>query len=229
MSDNQRWIPLESNPEVMNKFLTSVGVSSKWRINDVYGLDSELLATLPSPALAVLLLFPLNDKFESYFQKQEEAKKSETVSPNVYFLKQTVGNACGTIALIHAVANNLDRIDVSTGHLKNFLDATKDLSPDERAVKLEADVGLSSAHEESAQGGQTEAPSRDEKVNLHFIALVEKDGGLYELDGRKPHPVPHGNTTRETFLEDAAKVCRELMAVDPEEVHFTLVALTAAE
>ncbi|EFX76244.1 ubiquitin carboxyl-terminal hydrolase isozyme L3-like [Daphnia pulex] len=229
MSDNQRWIPLESNPEVMNKFLTSVGVSSKWRINDVYGLDSELLATLPSPALAVLLLFPLNDKFESYFQKQEEAKKSESVSPNVYFLKQTVGNACGTIALIHAVANNLDRIDVSTGHLKNFLDATKDLSPDERAVKLEADVGLSSAHEESAQGGQTEAPSRDEKVNLHFIALVEKDGGLYELDGRKPQPVPHGNTTRETFLEDAAKVCRELMAVDPEEVHFTLVALTAAE
>ena len=74
------------------------------------------------------------------------------------------------------------RIYVSTGHLKNFLDATKDLSPDERAVKLEADVGLSSAHEESAQGGQTEAPSRDKKVDLHFIALVEnKDRGLYEL------------------------------------------------
>ena len=44
------------------QFLTSVGVSRKWRMNDVYGLDSELLATLPSPALAVLLLFPLNEK-----------------------------------------------------------------------------------------------------------------------------------------------------------------------
>lgn len=70
---------------------------------------------------------------------------------------------------------------MSAGHLKSFLEATKDLSPDARAEKLEADVGLSSAHEESAQGGQTEAPSRDEKVDLHFIALIEKDGVLYEL------------------------------------------------
>ena len=31
------------------------------------------------------------------------------------------------------------------------------------------------------------------------------------------------------FMQDAAKVCRDFMAVDPEEVHFTLVALTAAE
>ena len=72
-------------------------------------------------------------------------------------------------------------IELSDGHLKNFLEATKELSPDARADKLEADVGLSSAHEESAQGGQTEAPSRDEKVDLHFIALVEKEGSLYEL------------------------------------------------
>jgi len=209
----------------MNKFLSNVGVSDKWKMTDVYGLDDDLLATVPRPVLALLLLFPLNDKFEAYFRKQEEAQQGEP-SSKVYFMKQTVGNACGTIALIHAVANNLDSIDLSEGHLKKFLDATKDLSADARAVKLEVDEGLSTAHEQSAQEGQTEAPNRDEKVDLHFVALVEKEGCLYELDGRKSRPVNHGPTTKETLLEDSAKVCRKLMAVDPDEVHFTLVALT---
>lgn len=70
---------------------------------------------------------------------------------------------------------------MAPGHLKNFLDETKDLSSEARAEKLEADEGLSSAHEESAQGGQTEAPSRDENVNLHYITLIPYSGGLYEM------------------------------------------------
>lgn len=108
--------------------------------------------------------------------------------------------------------------------MKTFLEATKTLNPDEKAAKLEVDEGLSSAHEESAQTGQTAAPDRDEKVDLHFVAMVEKDGLLYELgmyfefwkitfvlivtecllwpiDGRKSRPIPHGPTTRDTFLE----------------------------
>lgn len=28
----------------------------------------------------------------------------------VYFIKQTVGNACGTIGIIHALCNNSDRL-----------------------------------------------------------------------------------------------------------------------
>lgn len=44
---------------------------------------------------------------------QEEEKKVEgdgqDVSENVYYMKQFVGNACGTIALIHAIANNRNK------------------------------------------------------------------------------------------------------------------------
>lgn len=33
------------------------------------------------------------------------------MSPDVYFIKQTIGNACGTIGLIHAVANNQTHLE----------------------------------------------------------------------------------------------------------------------
>jgi hypothetical protein len=34
------------------------------------------------------------------------------VSEKVYFLKQTVGNACGTIGLLHAIGNNLSQLEL---------------------------------------------------------------------------------------------------------------------
>lgn len=34
------------------------------------------------------------------------------VSDKVYFMKQTVGNACGTIGLLHAIGNNLSQIEL---------------------------------------------------------------------------------------------------------------------
>ena len=37
-----------------------------------------------------------------------------------------------------------------------------------------------------------QAPSLDDKVDFHFIAFVEKNGHLYELDGRKTGPVDCG-------------------------------------
>jgi ubiquitin carboxyl-terminal hydrolase L3 len=42
-------------------------------------------------------------------QEAEVKEKGQTVSENVYYLKQVVTNACGTIALIHSVANNVDK------------------------------------------------------------------------------------------------------------------------
>ena len=48
-----------------------------------------------------------------------------------------------------------------------------------------------------------QAPSLEDSVDYHFVAFVEKDGVLYDLDGRKPGPLNCGSTTKETFL----KVC----------------------
>ncbi|TGZ49561.1 ubiquitin carboxyl-terminal hydrolase isozyme L3-like [Temnothorax longispinosus] len=210
------WVPLESNPEVMTKFLHKLGVPKKWSVLDVYGLESDLLAIVPRPVLAVILLYPFS-KIDKAEEDKAEVKDSKNDGPDsVYHLKQNISNACGTIALLHSVANNLDVIQLEDGFLKKFLDETKGLSYAERGERLEKSQEIIDTHMESAQEGQTEAPAEDMEVYHHFVAFVHKDGTLYELDGRKPAPINHGSTTPEALLDDAARVCKEYMERDPK-------------
>lgn len=56
----------------------------------------------------MFLFLSTSVQYEAFKQEEEEKLKDQRqeVSPDVYFIKQTIGNACGTIGLIHAVANN---------------------------------------------------------------------------------------------------------------------------
>ncbi|XP_050555038.1 ubiquitin carboxyl-terminal hydrolase isozyme L3 [Spodoptera frugiperda] len=224
-------IPLESNPEVMNKFLQKLGVPSQWSIVDVMGLEPEMLSWVPRPVLSVMLLFPITDAYEEHKQKEESdiLSKGQEVSSNIFYMKQFISNACGTVALVHSVANNTDKIVLADGHMKKFLDEAKDMDAPARGKLLEKSDGIIQAHKELAQEGQTNTPSAEEPVNHHFITFVHKDGFLYELDGRKAFPVNHGPTTPDSLLEDAAKVCQAFMARDPNEVRFTVIALAASD
>ena len=79
----------------------------------------------------------------------------KTPPASLYYMKQTISNACGTVAMLHSVANNLDSIPLESGILKDFLDSTKDSSPEERAKKLEDDENVVKVHDDIAKKGQT--------------------------------------------------------------------------
>ena len=112
---------------------------------DVFGLDIELLGMVPRPVLAVILLFPI-EKDESGRVKNHQASafagsEDHGVSSSdagVFYIKQKIGNACGTIALLHAIANNADLISLQeNSFLSNLVNDCREKTPDERADYLD--------------------------------------------------------------------------------------------
>lgn len=212
---------MEINPEMLNKLMSSLGVGEGWRFVDVVGLEDEQLNTVPKPCCSLMLLFPLTQQHES-FRKQQTDKVSG--DSEAYFLKQTGDNSCGTIALLHTVANNKNKLTFDSGSiLKKFLDETAKMSPDGRAKHLEKNQAICDAHNDVAQQGQCR-PEAD-KINFHFIAFVNVNGQLFEFDGKMNGPVNHGATKDDSFVMDAAKVCRGFMERERGEVRFSAVAL----
>jgi ubiquitin carboxyl-terminal hydrolase L3 len=203
-----KWVPLESNPDLWNEYMYHLGVEGgRPAFVDVLSL-TEAVAQLPQPVHALVVCFPLGAR--------EASSPVRTVGSDVcyYFCAQTVQNACGTMALLHAVLNNCERASIQLrpssvleklqAHARDFPNAT----PLERAEFLEGDEALAAAHDAYAAAGQTTAPAPDTDTDMHFICLIRDRSGrrLLELDGRKHGPVDHGETNAETFVEDACRL-----------------------
>jgi ubiquitin carboxyl-terminal hydrolase L3 len=56
----KQWMPLESNPDIMNKYLLELGAGGPYQFVDVFGVDPELLSLVPQPVAAVVLLYPIS-------------------------------------------------------------------------------------------------------------------------------------------------------------------------
>lgn len=220
----------------VNKYLEKLGFpTAMYHTVEVMSTEDWALEMVPKPVIGVIMLFPIKEASEKH--RAEEAARIEAegqeVPEEVYYTKQTVGNACGTVGLVHITANvtsycGSDLVPIAEDSwLARFVSRTRSMNPDERAKALEEDDELDEAHGVAAQEGQTRVPDLHESVNAHFVAFTNVKGHLLELDGRKKFPINHGPTTPETLLQDACKVARGFMDRDPGEMRFTLVALAA--
>ena len=154
--------------------------------------------------------------------------------PDVFYMRQTIGNACGTIGVLHAVANARGAVAIAPGSfLDTFFQATAGMDAAGRGAYLEhppaGAPSIDAIHEAAAAQGATAAPPPEEDVNLHFVALSHVGGRLWELDGRKAGPVDHGPTSAATLLADAAAVVRrEFVGRGGGSLQFSLIALAPA-
>lgn len=109
----KHFIPLESNPDVFTQLAHELGVPPSLSFQDVLTLDDPTL--FPRPALALILIFPTSETYETQ-KLEEEAMYEEymgsTDGEDVVWFKQTINNACGLYAILHAVCN---------GDARNFI------------------------------------------------------------------------------------------------------------
>ncbi|RMZ84689.1 hypothetical protein DV737_g941, partial [Chaetothyriales sp. CBS 132003] len=195
---NKAFVPLENNPEVMTSLVRELGLSSALQFHDVFSLtEPALLEFLPRPAVALLLVFPVTETYEK-FRRAEDASKEEYSGSGegeeVVWFKQTIRNACGLIGLLHSVTNGYAREQIVEGSgLDTLLKQAIPLKPDERADLLYNSKTLEAAHATAAARGDSTAPDARATIDLHFVAFVkDKNGNLWELDGRRKGPLNRG-------------------------------------
>jgi ubiquitin carboxyl-terminal hydrolase L3 len=110
----KHFIPLESNPEIFTALIHKLGVSESLEFQDVLSLDDpDLLAFLPRPVHALILVFLTSEQYEARVTEEDSGLEEGQPHGDVLFFKQTINNACGLYAILHAVCNGEARCKIS--------------------------------------------------------------------------------------------------------------------
>jgi ubiquitin carboxyl-terminal hydrolase L3 len=237
------WLPLESNPEVFSSFAKKVGLPETHEWQDILGLDPDLLAMVPQPVAAIILLFPCTPGIYRARREEDRSLQAHVAAGSLteaaskpFFLEQVAsfGNACGTIAAVHSLTN-ADIPRLQSGPVCAFRDKTAAKTPTQRGAALLTTQHLKEVSDTAAEhvAAQTTCPSREgPDLDHHYCAFVPvkvESGAVHvvELDGTKVCPVDHGPVAGgDTFLQGAAAVVQaSFMSVEPGSMEFAMMAL----
>ncbi|WVQ82384.1 hypothetical protein IAT38_004512 [Cryptococcus sp. DSM 104549] len=205
-----KWVPLEASPD----WSKPLGLPASLTFQDLFSLDPSFLSFTPPPHRAVLLLFPSRGKLAEDRKKEEAEGDGKWEGEGIWWIKQTIPNACGSIGLLHALLNLPERGPDALSpdsKLAQFKAESIPLTGAERAKLLDETTFFSEAHTAASQTGQSAVPT-DLDVDTHFIAFVEGvnekgEKRIVELDGGRDGPFDRGTSTN--FLADVAKVVQE--------------------
>ncbi|KAL9094963.1 MAG: hypothetical protein Q9165_002913 [Trypethelium subeluteriae] len=230
----KHYIPLESNPDIFTDLAHELGVSRNLHFQDVLSIDDpDLLALIPRPVLALILIFPTSESYEA-LKAQEDASvaqyKGYGDNEDVIWFKQTIHNACGLYGVLHSVTNGpaRDSIEPDTP-LASLLRQCIPLRQSERADALEASHEVEEAHRKAAMQGQSSVPEdAAAEVDYHYICFVKSGGRLFELDGDRKGPIDRGSLVADEDVlgESSMQIIREFIRREHgQNLNFSLMAL----
>ncbi|KAH6914287.1 ubiquitin C-terminal hydrolase L3 [Coprinopsis sp. MPI-PUGE-AT-0042] len=231
------YVPLESDPEIFTELIQNLGVRG-YEFQDVYSLDDpDLLSFIPRPVYALILTFPEaqmdKEKLNSHDTNKKVYDGKGEGEPTIWY-SQTIQNACGLYAVLHAVSNGVDRTKIESGStLDNFLKQITPLAPYERALALEASSEIEAAHASAATKGGTEAPAANSPdVVHHYTCFVRSkaDKHIYDMNGCFRGPVDTGIVQEEedVLTGEGIGLIKEYIKQAGENVGFNLLALVGS-
>ncbi|PSS10883.1 hypothetical protein M430DRAFT_30761 [Amorphotheca resinae ATCC 22711] len=225
----------------MNALAKKLGLEPTLRFYDVYSLDDEeLLALIPRPVYALLVILPLTRAWDEERRREDEGREKEGgVGGPILYFPQTIGHACGSIGLLHCLLNGPAKAHILPNSiLARIRETANPLDVNARAQLLYEDREFEDAHQSVAELGDTRAPSAEDgdRLGQHFVAFVKEDGRLWELEGNRKRPLDRGALAEEDdVLSPRALALGLKRVIDLElrsgggDLRFSCIALAKAE
>lgn len=105
---DQNWKPLESNPEVINEYINSLGFdSTNFNFQDMLTTEEWGQDMVSKPCLGLMLIFPISKASEQHRAEEGEKIKADGqhVDKELFYMHQYAKNACGTVGVFHILGN----------------------------------------------------------------------------------------------------------------------------
>lgn len=163
---------------------------------------------------------------------QDSPKIGINYESDIFFAKQEISNACATQAILHILLNSYGE-DVQLGsELGNFVAFAKDLPADMRGLCLSNSLEIRQAHNEFGNLEEylafgDEKDDEDDKIKpdpFHFVAFIEKNGAVFELDGLKDGPIRHETSSDHPWTETVLSIIKDRIK-DKQDIRFNLMAI----
>lgn len=239
MAARRLWKPLEANPDVLERYVRELGGPDDIEFFDVLSTEEWAIQMLPTTIDALLLVYPITPQSAAHQEKRDEKHEQQLskedsaikqILSDVWFTKQTIENACGTVALLH-ILGNINRNRLQDCSLLKFFQETTAMPPGQRGAQLEQSLTIEQAHARAEQEGASHVPTDEAalKVNEHFVAFLDRGKYILELDGRKKTPLIHQKPLTHfsnNFLHFVLPLVKqEYLDPDPQQLRFSMIAV----
>lgn len=113
----KHFIPLESDPPVFNDLMYGLGVSGCLAFTDVWSIDDPVqLSSISRPVYALILVLATCAEYERHRRSSRGPGDTtgEIKGEEMIWIRQTIDNACGLYAILHATCNPETREFIGT-------------------------------------------------------------------------------------------------------------------